>query len=67
MKRGAERQLTKDDNAEDEEVRIDYCNAEPSLIAFQEYEFEPGQGLKKADEKVLAARPYVSLVLHVSF
>lgn len=62
MKRGAERQLTKD-SAEDSEVRSlakNVCQITPDPFGQEVNESGIATGIEKADDSVLASRPYVS-------
>lgn len=60
MKRGADKQLTKDDSDEDH-VRVFPLFMGPTLtfVLFTKGEDGPGTGFKKAEETVLATRKYV--------
>lgn len=67
MKRGAEQQLTRD-STDDVEVCPEQVYAQPHAnfhVGYQEVaETGPGRGVQKADESVLASRPYVYLRYH---
>lgn len=60
MKRGADRQLTKDDSDEDH-VRVFrmFMGLTLTFVLFTKGEDGPGSGFKKAEETVLATRKYV--------
>lgn len=62
MKRGAERQLSKDDYMEDEDVEVcphSLVIMPARFVDCERQDASPGEGFKKADENVLAGRPYV--------
>lgn len=62
MKRGAEKQLAKDEDLDEEiEVWSQYQLAPILLIITQEV-FSSGEGFKKADESILATRKYVFII-----